>query len=82
MTRIRDTSEKPESTYKGDASTSRASRIMDILKDGGVLGIKDIAANLPEYSEKMIQRDLAFLVKQNQVRKSGAKRWSRYSLVQ
>lgn len=61
--------------------TLRSQRILDILRSGGALGIKDIASNLPEYSEKMIQRELAVLVGNNLVSKSGAKRWSKYQIV-
>ena len=64
----------------GVVSTQRAERIIDILKSGGILGIRDISANLPQYSEKMIQRELADLVEAGKVRKIGAKRWSRYQL--
>ena len=59
----------------------RAERIIDILKAGGMLGIRDISANLPQYSEKMVQRELAELVETGKVRKIGAKRWSRSQLV-
>ena len=59
----------------------RGQRIMDILKSGNFFGIKDIVSNLPEYSEKMIQRELSELVSLNQVKKIGAKRWSRYALL-
>lgn len=64
-----------------DTNSARSGQIMDILKLGGVLGIKDISANLPQYSEKMIQRELADLVDANRVKKIGAKRWSRYQIV-
>jgi len=70
------------STGEGDAGSSqRAERIMDILKLGGLLGIRDIASNLPQYSEKMVQRELADLVEAGKVKKIGAKRWSRYQLL-
>ena len=59
----------------------RAQSIMDILQSGGVMGIKDICSNLPEYSEKMIQRELLELVEIGRVQKTGLKRWSRYSLA-
>lgn len=59
----------------------RAERILDILRSGGTLGIRDIASNLPEYSEKMIQRELAILVSMGKVNKIGAKRWSKYSVI-
>ncbi|OHB20241.1 MAG: hypothetical protein A2854_04490 [Parcubacteria group bacterium RIFCSPHIGHO2_01_FULL_56_18] len=64
----------------GVVSNQRGERIIDILKSGGILGIRDISANLPQYSEKMIQRELADLVETGKVRKLGAKRWSRYQL--
>lgn len=59
----------------------RSQKILSILGSDGEMGIRDIASNLPEYSEKMIQRELAVLVSQERVKKSGLKRWSRYSLV-
>jgi len=61
--------------------SDRATRILDILASGNALGIREISLNLPEYSEKMIQRELATLVQSGLVRKSGAKRWSQYSLA-
>jgi hypothetical protein len=63
------------------SSDVRAASIIEILRTGGEWGIRDIAAHLPEYSEKMVQRELAALVVANRVKKSGAKRWSRYALV-
>ncbi len=59
----------------------RAQNIINVLRSGGELGIKDICAHFPEYSEKMVQRELAFLVSDKKVRKRGLKRWSRYSLL-
>jgi len=58
----------------------RVHSILEILRVGGSLGIKDIAANLPEYSEKMIQRELLDLAARGVIRKIGLKRWSKYSL--
>jgi hypothetical protein len=60
---------------------SRTARILEILKKGGLLGIKDVVAILPEYSEKMIQRVLASMVDAGHVKKIGEKRWSRYEVV-
>ena len=59
----------------------RESAIIEVLRSKGQLGIKDISSNLPEYSEKMIQRGLAHLTAQGRVKKEGSKRWSRYALV-
>ena len=62
-------------------SSLRAQSIVEVLRSGGSLGIKDIVSNLPEYSEKMIQRELAVLVGGGTVKKQGLKRWSKYSVA-
>jgi hypothetical protein len=67
------------STHEFDV---RKQNIRAILQSGQSLGIRDIAASLPEYSEKMIQRELAEMVVAGKVKKTGLKRWSRYSIVQ
>jgi DeoR/GlpR family transcriptional regulator of sugar metabolism len=59
----------------------RTQSILEILKTSGSMGIKDICSNLPEYSEKMIQRELSELVEVGTVQKTGLKRWSRYSVA-
>lgn len=59
----------------------RARKILSILASHGQMSIKDIAVNLPEYSEKMIQRELAALIAAERVQKHGSKRWSRYALT-
>jgi hypothetical protein len=69
-------------TTESSSTSTRAEQIMDILKLGGTLGIKDISANLPQYSEKMVQRELAALTDSGRVKKMGAKRWSKYQAVQ
>ena len=61
--------------------SARSEAIMEVLRVNGNLGIRDIASNLPEYSEKMIQRELAELGTLGKVKKTGLKRWSRYSLA-
>ncbi|HTR18437.1 MAG TPA: hypothetical protein VMH91_00435 [Candidatus Paceibacterota bacterium] len=63
------------------SSAARSQGILAILQAGGGLGIKEIASRLPDYSEKMIQRELALLVSVGRVKKDGFKRWSRYSLA-
>lgn len=59
--------------------SSRAGRILNVLAQGGEFGIRDIVSYVPEYSEKMIQRELAQLMIEGKVKRSGSKRWSRYS---
>lgn len=66
---------------EGESLDAREASIVEILRAGGEWGIRDIAAHLPEYSEKMIQRELADLVSAGRVKKTGAKRWSRYALA-
>ena len=67
-------------TQSGNGQVSvRTQSILEILKSSGSMGIKDICSNLPEYSEKMIQRELLTLVSEGKVLKTGLKRWSRYS---
>lgn len=61
--------------------STRQIQILSVLDKGREVSIRDVAAHLPEYSEKMIQRDLADLVALGVVRKEGEKRWSRYSLA-
>ena len=58
----------------------RMESIIEVLRMGKDLGIREIATNLPEYSEKMIQRELADLVAMGWVTKLGLKRWSKYVL--
>ena len=59
----------------------RMEGILEVLRVGTDLGIKEIGINLPEYSEKMIQRELAELVAMGYVKKIGSLRWSKYLLV-
>lgn len=62
-------------------NSNRTQAIMEVLRSNGEVGIRDIASHLPEYSEKMIQRELADLVLAGAVRKTGEKRWSRYTIA-
>jgi hypothetical protein len=66
----------------GMSLSTRSQAILEILRSQGELGIRDIASNLPEYSEKMIQRELADLVALGRVKKTGLKRWSRYTYIE
>ncbi len=65
----------------------RVEKIMSIIKDKetsstGEKGatIKDLSADFPNCSEKTIQRELLILIDKGQIKKTGAKRWSRYQL--
>lgn len=78
---VKDTLNLSDILSRTGGLSERAQRIIGILRVGGELPIGDIAPNLPEYSEKMIQRELAALVAGQRVKKTGLKRWSKYSLA-
>ncbi len=63
----------------------RIKRIFKIIKDipAGHLGasIKDISTSFTDCSEKTIQRELNSLVSKGLLKKTGSKRWSRYSIA-
>jgi hypothetical protein len=61
---------------KKDSSAREA----DLPAQAGV-SIKDISLSFTDCSEKTIQRELNSLVQKGQLKKTGAKRWSRYSIV-
>ncbi len=73
--------DRPAPKGQTEVTESRGDRIVGLLRTSDLLGIKDIAVNMPEYSEKMIQRELADLVAEGRVNKVGAKRWSRYGFI-
>lgn len=78
-TLIKDTASR--NVKPNESRGRRAEAVLEVLRSHGTLAIKEIAMNLPEYSEKMVQRELASLVRSKRVAKSGHKRWSRYSAV-
>jgi len=74
-------SNKTDSINTASNLNKRMQGIVEVLRNNADLGIKEIGLNLPEYSEKMIQRELAELVSQGLVTKTGLRRWSRYTLA-
>lgn len=77
---------KDTQTLKGqnkvaDNFSSRKSAILEVLKDGKKMGIKDIASFVIGCSEKTIQRELATLVLDKLIHREGEKRWSRYFIA-
>lgn len=82
---IKDTISIKDNPTMSDKHTSqhidvRQQNVLDVLAAGGELGIAEISAHLPEYSTKMVQRDLVYLIATGKVARTGHKRWSRYSL--
>ena len=60
---------------------SRQETILSIIRRKKEIVIKDISSLLSGVSEKTIQRELLSMVKDGILKKSGEKRWSRYSLA-
>ena len=78
--------QSPEVSHNG--KEGRLAKVMSIIKSKkNTLGrymeisIKDISQEIPECSEKTIQRDLNSLVEGGQILKTGLKRWSRYQAI-
>lgn len=59
----------------------RQTAILDLLKKKHEIMIKDISPVIDGVSEKTIQRELLYLVKEGVLKKEGEKRWSKYSLA-
>jgi len=83
---IKDITSVKDKVTMSDIATKRTldvrkQNILELLRTGGELAITDIASNLPEYSSKTIQRDLGELIVAGQVKRTGLKRWSRYSIA-
>jgi hypothetical protein len=58
----------------------RQDTILSLLKKKGDLTIKDISEVIKDCSEKTIQRELSSFISGGLVRRTGERRWSRYSL--
>jgi hypothetical protein len=66
--------------------TDRVEKIMSIIKDksnstNDGATIKDISIDITDCSEKTIQRELNELIEKGEIKKTGDKRWSRYSVI-
>lgn len=73
------------SVINTQSKNDRINKILSIIKDkkniAGIdtgVSIKDISIEFPDWSEKTIQRELNILALKGQIKKTGAKRWSRY----
>lgn len=63
------------------AREARHARILKLIKDKREIAIKDIMEHFPELSEKTIQRDLISFTESGVLKKTGDRRWSRYSIA-
>jgi predicted HTH transcriptional regulator len=59
----------------------RKRKILNLVKENEWISIREIAASLKEFGEKSIQRDLLEMVEAGILKKTGDKRWRKYSLV-
>lgn len=64
--------------YKGQ--NQRKEQILAVIKTKGEVSIKDISVLVSGFSEKTIQRELNGLLSDGLIKKTGERRWSRYSL--
>lgn len=60
--------------------SERRSAILNIVKNKGEIGVKDVSLVIKDYSEKTIQRELMSMVSEGILNKNGNKRWSKYSI--
>ena len=67
-----------QNIYKGQ--NQRKEQILSVIKTKGEVSIKDISVLVSGFSEKTIQRELNGLLADGSIKKTGERRWSRYSL--
>lgn len=75
--KMSDTGIKDKSDFK---RSNRQNIILGLLKKKKELTIKDIAQVIKDCSEKTIQRELISFIKIGVLKRTGERRWSRYSL--
>ncbi len=61
--------------------TNRQTIILDLIRKKGELTINDIALIIKDCSEKTIQRELNSFIAEGVLKRSGVRRWSKYSLA-
>lgn len=60
---------------------NRREKILSLIKGKKNNSIKDISSSFPDCSEKTISRELNVLISKGHIKKTGAKRWSRYQIA-
>ncbi len=60
---------------------NRTEEVLKVVRLKGEVSVKDICENISDCSEKTIQRELLSLVEKGLLKKTGEKRWSKYSLA-
>lgn len=64
----------------GLGQTDREGKILKLIEEKKDVSIKDIVSYFSEYSQKTVQRNLGALVEAGKIKRTGEKRWSRYSI--
>lgn len=64
-----------------DSKEDREEKVIQVIRDKGVVSIKDISSVVFDVSEKTIQRTLQTLIDKGQVQKEGERRWAKYRLM-
>jgi DeoR/GlpR family transcriptional regulator of sugar metabolism len=64
-----------------DSKSDRRQSILDVVKQKREVTIKDISSVVLDCSEKTIQRELNDLLLQGLIKKTGERRWSKYSVL-
>lgn len=65
---------------RDNAKVGRRKQILDIIQSTGEVTIKDISSLIKDCSEKTIQRELIGLLSDGLIKRTGDRRWSKYSL--
>lgn len=61
--------------------SDRETTIAGLIRERGVVSVKDVASVIRGVSEKTLQRELLSMVAKGVLRKEGERRWSKYSLT-
>ncbi len=70
-----------QNTPAPESKDDREKRILEVIRDKGIVSIKDISSVVFDVSEKTIQRTLQLLIDKGQIKKEGERRWAKYQLI-
>lgn len=71
---------KDSTTSAPQSKGERRGEILKVIRIKGEVTIKDITDKVKDCSEKTVQRELTAMVLQGVIKKTGERRWSRYSV--
>lgn len=73
--------QRPLDSVPQENKDDREKKILDVIRDKGVVSIKDISTVIFDVSEKTIQRTLQLLIDKGHIKKEGERRWAKYHVV-